>query len=96
MAENQEIEDAVIRKVDEVKKDEGPGKDKDVELPKIDPKLEELISFLKNGSGYLVTVTTVNNGRLNHHLLSNNFAEIDVLKSLAATEKLAVERLKNL
>lgn len=59
-------------------------------------QLDELFTYLKTGSGYLITVTTISNGRLNHHLVTQDFPEIDILKSLAATEKLAVERLKKL
>lgn len=59
-------------------------------------QVEELFNFLKNGSGYLVTLTTISNGKLNHHLLTQDFPEVDMLKSLAAAEKLVVEKLKNL
>ena len=64
--------------------------------PKQEAELEELITFMKKANGYLVTITTLSNGKLNHHLLTKSFPEIDVLKSIGAVEKMAIERLKNL
>lgn len=59
-------------------------------------QLDELFTLLKGGSGYLATVTVLSNGKLTHHMLTNNFPEIDVLKSIGAVERMAVERLKAL
>ena len=63
---------------------------------KVDPSLDELISYLKNGDGYLATVTVLSNGKLSHHMITKTFPDLDILKSLAAVEKMAVERLKAL
>ena len=62
----------------------------------IDTNLEELITFLQQADGYLTTVTVLSNGKLNHHLITKNFPDLDILKSLAAVEKMSVERLKAL
>lgn len=59
-------------------------------------QLDELFSLMNNAAGYLVTVTTLSNGKLNHHLVTQSFPEIDILKSIGAAEKLAVERLRAL
>jgi hypothetical protein len=59
-------------------------------------KLDELVSFMRKSTGYMVTITVLNNGTLTHNLITENFPEIDILKSLDKVEKLAVERLKNL
>ena len=68
-------------------------------LPISDSKsaqLEELFDFLKNNTGYLIAVTILSNGKLKHQLITSDFPEIDVIKSIASYEKLAVERLKEL
>ena len=62
----------------------------------VDTNLEELIAFLKNGDGYSAAITILSNGKLNHHLLTKNFPDLDLLKSASAVEKMIVERLKNL
>ena len=62
----------------------------------VDTNLEELVTFLKNADGYLATVTILSNGKLNHHLITKNFPDLDILKSIAAVEKMSVERLKAL
>jgi len=63
---------------------------------KFDPSLDELISYLKNGDRYLATVTVLSNGKLSHHMITKTFPDLDILKSLAAVEKMVVERLKAL
>ena len=62
----------------------------------VDTNLEELVTFLKNADGYLATVTILSNGKLNRHLITKNFPDLDILKSIAAVEKMSVERLKAL
>ena len=59
-----------------------------------DAQLDDVIKLLKEGNGYMVAVTVLVNGNLKHNLITKAFPEIDVIKSIAAIEKLAVERLK--
>ena len=93
------IEDAII-----VEKG-SPEKEKDVDIkqdgakkPGISPRqqdqLNELMDLLTSGNGYLVTVTIAASDKLNHYLITNNFPEVDVLKSLKAVKELAIERLE--
>ena len=95
----EKVEDAVIVKSQDTLKD-SPEKDNDPTISKLDPKvkeqLDELFEYLNSGPRYLITVHTLNNGKLNHHILTNNFPDVDILKSIGSAEKLAVERLKNL
>ena len=62
----------------------------------VDTNLDELVKLLKNGDGYFSTITVLSNQRLSHHLITKNFPDLDILKSIAAIEKMAVERLKAL
>ena len=56
-----------------------------------------IIEILKNSSKrYMITLTLLSNDKLGHMVLTKNFPELDVLKSIAACEKIAVERLKSL
>jgi hypothetical protein len=59
-------------------------------------KLDELVAFMRKSTGYMVTITVLNNGSLTHNLITEKFPDLDILKSLVNVEKLAVERLKNL
>ena len=89
---NEKKENSIIEEVETVIEADIKG----VEEKEVDTNLEELVSFLCNADGYLATITVLSNGKLNHHLLTKNFLDLDILKSLAAVEKMSVERLKAL
>jgi hypothetical protein len=70
-----------------------------VEYPKEEKKkdnLDEIVAFLRSGNGYLLAMTVLKNGKLTHHLLTENFPNLDILKSIYAAEQEAVERLKKI
>lgn len=56
----------------------------------------ELASFLSKSEGYMVSVTILKDGKLNHHLIRQSFPDIDILKSINEVEKIAVEYLKTI
>ena len=95
VADNTEQAEKPVIEVAEVKQVGAPGT-----FPTPNPKkverLEELFNYLKNSQGFLITVTTISGGKLNHRLLTEEFPELDILKSISQAEKLAVERLKSL
>jgi hypothetical protein len=79
------------------------GKEKDVvdavvvpEVHKQKDKLDDLFALMRESTGYMVNITILRNGRLNHHVLLSDFPDMDMLKSIKEYEKLAVERLKNI
>jgi hypothetical protein len=92
--ENSIVEEAVVNPV--VPEAEKAGEETKKDEKEADTNLDELIAFLRNGDGYLATVTVLSNGKLSHHMLTKNFPELDLLKSLNAVKKMAVERLENI
>lgn len=57
--------------------------------------LEDFITAAQIAGSYMITLTTLEGGRLNHNLLVNNFPNGDCLHSHVEIEKLIVEHLKN-
>ena len=58
-------------------------------------KYDELKQLLENSKGFMITITTRNEGNLlNHHLFTENFLRDDMLPSFGETEHLVVARLK--
>ena len=97
--EKDKIEDAQIKKVEPETKGTSGLKDTVPEKPhfiKKQEQLDELFDYLKKGQSYLVGVTTLSNGKLNHNILVNNFPEVDMLKSIKAHRDLVVNKLENL
>ena len=90
--ENPVVEEAKIIAAGEVKQEERETEKEQAE----DTNLEELISLLRNGTGYLAAITILSGEKLSHHLLTKNFPEIDCLKSINAVKKMIVERLESL
>jgi hypothetical protein len=88
------VEEAVVNPV--VPEAEKAGEETKKDEKAVDTNLDELIAFLRNGDGYLATVTVLSNQKLSHHLLTKNFLDLDILKSLNAVKKMAVERLENI
>ena len=56
--------------------------------------LNDLIQVSKLVEGYMIGITTIDKGRLNHHLLTHKFPLVDLLRSCGEVKKLAIKRLE--
>lgn len=58
--------------------------------------IEDLLILAKNCNSYLITISIPQGDKINHHLVTKNFPEIEVLKSLKKIKEMAVDRIENL
>lgn len=57
-------------------------------------KIDELSEMLRNSEGYMLGITTLKDGRLNHYFLTEKFHPLDMLKSLARVKLQVIESLE--
>jgi hypothetical protein len=55
---------------------------------------EELKKVMEESKGYLVSLTLLNDGKLEHHLLSKDFPYLDMLKSHRKQKDLIIKQLE--
>jgi len=57
-------------------------------------QMSELFSAATNSEGFLVGLTTLNNGELKHYLIVNKFPESDMLKASKEIKNLIIQKLE--
>lgn len=55
---------------------------------------EGLKLTLETSDGFMIALTTLHDGKLQHYLLTDKFPNLDILPSLHKSRELAVERLE--
>lgn len=58
-------------------------------------KIDELKELLEKSDGFMITVTSRTDTKLNHYFFTEKFYDGDMLSSLAEVEKLVINKLKH-
>jgi hypothetical protein len=66
----------------------GENMKKDVNL------INDMVKDLENVEGYMIGVTTIKEGKLNHSFITKKFPTVDLLKSWSKVKKLIIDNLE--